>query len=155
MISVTVLATRLWYGQSCPYVCFSFSGEWGCMATVRSAMCCFIWSPAFGCSSMYSTSVLWRENGGGFCRDAVSGWLVSAAEKLYLQCMIVQNVCWCVCWLFLWSSHRGASWNIFSPFWQHFPAGRQKNLFLHIGKSSSRGKKKDFCKLNPRWSFSL
>lgn len=81
-----------------------------------------------------------------FRMDEVSGQLqlVSTAEKLCLgssvyacaKC-VCAFVCLCACvhvcvlvsCLFLWCSHRGASRNIFSPLWQHFPAERQKEKF--------------------------
>lgn len=73
------------------------------------------------------------------CMDDVSELpLVSTAEEVYLgssvyacaKCVCVW-VCACVCicvfvcmlmsFLFLWCSHRGASRNMFSSLWQHFP----------------------------------
>lgn len=109
---------------------FLLSGEQGCMATVRSAMCCLIWSHILQ-QVFYGERKTRR-----FCRDEVSGWLLSSAEKLFLQCMFVQSECVCVSvcvWVCvrmcvcLWCSHRGASQQIISPLWQGFPAEEKKH----------------------------
>lgn len=137
--------------KSCPSVCpsffFFFSGEWGCMATVRSAMCVLSGAGALGARPHLNKCFMERKRR-CFRMDEVSGQLqlVSTAEKLcwgssvyacakcvclclYLcayMCVCVR-MCVCVCvrvlvsCLFLWCSHRGASRNIISPLWQHFP----------------------------------
>lgn len=119
---------------------FFHSGEQGCMATVRSAMCCLVWSHILQ-QVFYAERETRR-----FCRDEVSGWLLSSAEKTFSSVYVCAKwvclcecVCVCVCvrmCMCLWCSHRGASQQIISPLWQGFPAwgggggGNMKHFIL-------------------------
>lgn len=101
---------------------------------------CLVWSQALGVLVHVSTSVLWRENGCIFvwmrCQDNCN-WSALLKNFVFSVCLckvcvlcVCVHVCVLVSCLFLRCSHRGASRNIFSPLWQHFPVER-KRIFIH------------------------
>lgn len=100
------------------------SGEQGCMATVRSAMCCLVRSHIL--QQVFYRDRKRRRFVGMRCQGGCSALL----KKLFLQCTYVCAKCVCVsvcvCEIVsnvrLWCSHRGASQQIISPLWQGFPA---------------------------------
>lgn len=75
---------------------FFLSGEQGCMATVRSAMCCLVWSHILQ-QVFYAERETRR-----FCRDEVSGWLLKKKTFFFsvclckVECVCARGVCVCV-----------------------------------------------------------
>lgn len=97
---------------------FLLTREQGCMATVRSAMCCLVWSRILQ-QVFYGARKRRR-----FCRDAGHD---GCSEKTFSSVYFCAKcVCVCVC---LWCSHRGASQQIISPLWQGFPAEEKHATF--------------------------
>lgn len=131
---------RLWHGRESPvrpYVWSSFSlgNGGGLHGNGEVSDVCLVWSRALGWLVHISASVFTGRKRSGFYMDESSGLLqlVSTAEKKVCLGSSVyacaKCVCVCLCaqcvfvvsCLFLGCSHRGASRNMFSPLWQHFP----------------------------------
>lgn len=103
------------------------SGEHGCMATVRSAMCCLVRSHIL--QQVFYRDRKRRRFVGMRCQGGCSALLKKTFSSVYV-CLCKVCLCErarvCVCEIVLnvrlWCSHRGASQQIISPLWQDFPA---------------------------------
>lgn len=83
------------------FLFFFFSWEWGCMATVRSAMCVLSGAGPSGARPHLNKCFMERKRRCVFiwmrCQDNCNWSALLKNFVWVLQCMLVQSVCMCVC----------------------------------------------------------